>query len=235
MARRALRIVNESSYRSARVTNAVNVMTRAIAVQLREVARAWGAYVWDVVDDANAQGFALVLLDDAESAGDLGYHDVNEHDGTPYARVFVEPILANGGTWLRGANSVAVTASHEACELVGDPAANHWVETPRGVLVAQELCDPVENCAYTIRLRDGRQASVSDFVFPDWFNGFAPGTAQFDRMRAVRAPFAIAPDGYAIHRTRAGVRNVYGRTYPRWRTAGKRVPGARTYARHRLG
>jgi hypothetical protein len=235
MARRALRIVNQSSYQSARVTNAVDVIARAIAVQLRDVARAWGAYVWDVVDDANEQGFAVVLLDDADAAGALGYHDVNENDGTPYARVFVNPVLEHRGTWLRGANSVAVTASHEACELVGDPAANHWVETPRGVLVAQELCDPVENCAYTVRLRDGRQASVSDFVYPEWFNGFAPASAQFDHLRAVRKPYEIAPKGYVIHRTRAGVRNVYGRTYPRWRTTGKRVPGARTYARHRMG
>ena len=68
MARRALRIVNESSHRSARVTNAVNVITSAIAVQLREVARAWGEFVWEVVDDANAQGFTLVLLDDAACA-----------------------------------------------------------------------------------------------------------------------------------------------------------------------
>jgi hypothetical protein len=94
-ARRALRIVNGSSDRSARVKKAVDVMARAVP-------------------------------------GALGYHDVMKKNGTPYARVFVNTILANKGTWLRGANSISCTVSHEACELVGDPTANHWVQNLGG-------------------------------------------------------------------------------------------------------
>ena len=92
--------------------------------------------------------------------------------------MFVDPILDNGGTWLRGANSVSATISHEVCELVGDPTANHWVENARGALVAVELCDPVESCAYSIGLRDGRRVSVSDFVYPDWFNPYVAPRAR---------------------------------------------------------
>ena len=204
-------------------------------MQLRAVAAAWGEYVWQVVDDAHAQGFEVALFDDADAAGDLGYHDINTNDGTPYARVFVNPILDNGGTWLRGANSVAVTVSHEMCELVGDPTANHWVENARGALVAVELCDPVEASAYSIRLRDGRQVSVSNFVHPDWFNPYAPPTARFDEMQILTKPFESLRDGYVLHHTSIGVRTVWGKSYPRWRMAGKRAPGSRTYTRHQLG
>ena len=235
MARRSLRIVNESSYQSARVAAAIDAISQAVRIQLREVAAAWGEYVWEVVDDAGKQGFKIVLLDDDVAADALGYHYVNENDGTPYARVFVDPILANNGTWLRGPNSVAVTTSHEACEMVGDPAANHWVENARGALVAAELCDPVESCAYAITLRDGRRVSVSDFVYPEWFNPYVPPGTKLDRMGKLRKPFEIAPDGYVIHHTSTGVRNIWGRSYPRWRRAGKRKYGSRTRVRHLLG
>ena len=102
-------------HQSARVDAAVDAMTRALRVQLRNVARVLGEYVWQVVDDANRQGFELVLLDDGDAADVLGYHDLDA-DGRSYARVFVTPILDHGGTWLRGANSVSATVSHEACE-----------------------------------------------------------------------------------------------------------------------
>ena len=233
MPNRSLRIVNRSSYGSARIDAAVDAMTRALRVQLRDVARQWGEYVWQVVDDANQQGFELVLLDDSDAAGALGYHDLDP-DGCSYARVFVTPILDNGGTWLRGANSVSATVSHEACELVGDPTANHWVETATGTLVAVELCDPVESCAYTVTLRDGRRVSVSDFVYPDWFNPYAAGK-QLDHMNVLQSPFTSTDGGYVLHHTGAGVRTVWGRAHPRWRRAGKRRPGSRTYVRHRLG
>jgi hypothetical protein len=82
MPTRSLRIVNRSSHQSARVDASVDAMTRALRVQLRDVARVWGEYVWDVVDDANRQGFELVLLDDSDAAGALGYHDLDA-EGAP--------------------------------------------------------------------------------------------------------------------------------------------------------
>jgi hypothetical protein len=234
MPARTLRIVNESSHGSARVAAAVDAIRKAVNVQLRDVARVWGEYVYTVVEDARSQGFNIVLLDDPDAADALGYHDLDSH-GRPYARVFIDAILENGGTWLRGANSVSVTISHEVCELVGDPTANHWVENARGALVAVELCDPVESCAYSIPLRDGRRVSVSNFVYPDWFNPYVPPDTLVDHMGVLRKPFEIAPDGYVIHHTYAGARNIWGRRYPHWRKAAKRKPASRTYIRHRLG
>jgi hypothetical protein len=123
-----LQIVNASRHRTVRVERAIDAMRKALNIQLRDVARTWGEYVYTVVDDAHRQGFEIVLLDDADAADALGYHDLDA-TGRPYARVFVDPILDNGGAWLRGATSVSATVSHEVCELVGDPTANHWVET----------------------------------------------------------------------------------------------------------
>jgi hypothetical protein len=234
MAPKVLQVVNESSHRSVRVERAIDAMRKALNVQLRDVARVWGEYVFTVVDDARRQGFAIVLLDDSDAADALGYHDLDAR-GRPYARVFVDSILENGGTWMRGASSLSATVTHEVCELVGDPTANHWVENARGSLVAVELCDPVESCAYTIGLRDGRRVSVSDFVYPDWFNPYVAAGTKVDHMGVLRKPFEIASDGYVIHHTANGVRNVWGRRYPQWRRASKRAAGSRTHIRHRLG
>jgi hypothetical protein len=234
MTRRSLRIVNESRRTSATDEQRVRWIEQAIRVQLRHVAAAWGQYVWQVVDDANTTGFEIALLDDADVADALGYHDLGP-DGQPYARVFLDPIFESGGTWLRGANSVSAVASHEACELVGDPLANHWIEKPNGSLVAQELCDPVESSAYPITVAGGRRVSVSNFVSPDWFNPFAAPGSKLDHLGVVDRPFEIADGGYVIYRTTSGVRNVYGKRYPRWRRATKRSPGSRTFARRRAG
>jgi hypothetical protein len=233
MASRSLRIVNESRRQSAADFERIDAIEAAVAVQLRDLAAAWGQYVWQVVDDANESGFKVALLDDADAADALGYHDLGP-DGMPYARVFLDPIFDNGGTWLRGANSVAVVASHEACEMAGDPLANHWIEKPRGSLVAQELCDPVESDAYSVAVAGGRRVSVSNFVHPDWFNPFAAPGARLDHLGVVDEPFAIAPGGYVIYRTPSGIRNRYGMRYPRWRRTSK-TRGSRTFARHRAG
>src|SRR5215510_105820 len=103
---RSLRIVNESRRTTRADEERIRSVEQAIRIQLRHVAAAWGQYVWQVVDDANETGFKIALLDDADVADALGYHDLGP-DGLPYARVFLDPIFDNGGTWVRGANSVS--------------------------------------------------------------------------------------------------------------------------------
>ena len=235
MAKRALKIVNKSTHDPRTVAPAINAITNAIAIQLRHLATAWGEVVWRIVDDANAAGFEIALFDDdQQQGGDYGWHNVTD-GGTPYARVFLNPILDFGGRWLHSELSVSATVSHEACELIGDPAINQWAQTARGGLYAVELCDPVENDAYDVHLRDGTPVSVSNFLYPDWFNPFAKTGARFDHMRVLNKPFEIAPDGCAMQLTGGKVRNKYGRTYPAWRKATKRAWGSRTHARHHYG
>jgi hypothetical protein len=102
-------------------------------------------------------------------------------------------------------------------------------------LYAVELCDPVESDCYEVRLRDGTRVSVSDFVYPSWFNPFAPTGSRFDHMRVLQKPFEIAPDGYAMRMSGGRVRNQYGRAYASWRRNTKRAWGSRTHARHHYG
>ena len=235
MAARTLKIVNRSTRKPATVEPAIDAMSAAIAIQLRHLAAAWGHVVWEIVDDANTVGFEISLFDnDVEQQDAYGWHWVTD-DGKPYARVFLDPILDQGGRWLRSSLSVSATVSHEACELIGDPAANQWAQTARGGLYAVELCDPVESDCYDVRLRNGSTVSVSDFVYPAWFNPFAPAGSRFDHMRVLTKPFEVASDGYAMQMTGGRVRNKYGRSYPRWRKDTKRAYGSRTRARHQYG
>jgi hypothetical protein len=235
MAKRTLKIANRSTHPPRKVEPAIDAMSDAIAIQLRHLAAAWGQVVWEIVDDANAAGFEISLFDDDEEQADAyGWHWVTDK-GTPYARVFLNPILDHGGRWLRSSLSVSATVSHEVCELIGDPAANQWAQTARGALYAVELCDPVEADCYEVRLRDGTRVSVSDFLYPDWFNPFAPAGSTFDHMRVLTKPFEVAADGYAMQMSGGRVRNKYGRTYQSWRRATKRSWGSRTHARHHYG
>src|SRR5690242_3681433 len=113
-----VRIVNHSTYRPRGFDSIMNAMTQAIGVQLRHVASAWGEVVWQIVDAAEQQGFEVALLDNEQQGRDYGYHDVSPQ-GTPYARVFLDPILQNGGRWLQSELSVSATVSHEVCEMIG--------------------------------------------------------------------------------------------------------------------
>lgn len=159
-----------------------------------------------------------ILFDHAEQAGILGYHDVTPL-GLSYSRVFVEPILASGGSFVETPNSVSVTVSHEVLETVGDPYANLWA-LMRGstTLDAVELCDRCEADAYEI---DG--VMVSNFLGP---RAFRDGPGPYDWMRLLTSPWEIRPGGYAIRMrslqgSEADVYAEWGDDYPEWRKGGK--------------
>jgi hypothetical protein len=129
--------------------------------------------------------WALVLLDNADVAGALGYHDLTP-DGFPLSKVFVETTLNDGG-------SVSVTASHELAEMLVDPAINLCAIGPGlNTFYAYEVADPVEELSFKV---DG--IAMTDFVYPSWFEGFRKaGSARFDHLRKVKRPFQIHPGGY---------------------------------------
>jgi hypothetical protein len=234
MASQTLTVLNESSHHPPGGDSTLRALTQAVSIQLGHVAAAWGDAVWNIVDDANARGFRIVLLDNEKQGSDAGYHDVDCH-GRPYARVFMNAILNHGGRWLRGSNSVSATVSHEACELVIDPATNRWAQDSDGSLWWLEVCDPVESYVYSVALRDGSQVSVSDFVHPDWCNPLAPRGARFDEMRRLKRPFEVAPGGYGTRIQNGNVRTVWGPSYPRWRKRTKQACGSRTWRRRTFG
>jgi hypothetical protein len=137
----------------------------------------------------------LIMLDNTDQAGDLGYHDITS-DGLPLGKVFVGTDLQYGSSW-------SVTASHELLEMLGDPAINLTAlvqseftvnENVVGRLYAYEVCDASEADQYGYQI-DG--ILVSDFVYPSWFEPFrAPGSTQFDQQKLIGSPLQLLPGGY---------------------------------------
>jgi hypothetical protein len=130
----------------------------------------------------------LIILDNSDQAGALGYHDVTDQ-GLPLGKVFAGTDLQYGTSW-------TVTASHELLEMLGDPDVNLtvFVETGphSGTLFAYEVCDACEDdsLGYTIG-----STLVSDFVFPSWFETFRT-SGPFDQAGQVSKPLQLLPGGY---------------------------------------
>jgi hypothetical protein len=132
----------------------------------------------------------LVVLDNSDQAGALGYHDITRQ-GLPLGKVFAKSDMQYGLQW-------SVTASHELLEMLADPDINLTAfvqkDLQHGRLFAYEVCDAVEadELGYQI---DGVQ--VSDFVFPSWFESFRKKDAtQFDYCNLVKEPFQLLKGGY---------------------------------------
>jgi hypothetical protein len=173
-------------------------MAAACAFQLKNhVAPAWNlgpVAVSFVVSAEHIMPGAepIYILDDADQAGTLGYHDVDAAD-RPYAKIFAKTVLDNGGVTLHGPISVAVTLSHEMCEMYGDPSANAWARRDTNTSVALELCDAVEEDSY-----ECNGASVSNFLLPAYFK-LGKGE-KLDYLNLCKAPFEIRHGGYDIVR-----------------------------------
>jgi len=133
----------------------------------------------------------LVILDDADQAGALGYHDVT-NEGLPLGKVFARTTRLDGGIW-------NVTASHELLEMLGDPEINLTVfvqdgNHPTGRLYAYEVCDACEDDSFGYTI-DG--VAVSDFVYPAWFESFRkPKSTRFDFQNQITKPLELLRGGY---------------------------------------
>src|SRR5207237_7017002 len=126
-------------------------------------------------------GWPVYLLDTSDVPNALGYHDVDKN-GVPYAKVFLQTAKAAGVPW-------QAVASHEVLEVLGDANANTTNLGFDGCQWYQETGDPVEDRSYT-RL----SIPLSDFITPGWFGGSAP----YDFLHALTAPFTVTSRGYAI-------------------------------------
>ena len=183
---------------NASTTLADNVAQKAIPALQTQVHRDF-APIWGVDADlafvekgSNPPPGAwwLVVLDNSDQAGALGYHDLTS-EGLPLGKVFAASDQQYGLKW-------TVTASHELLEMLGDPDINlaAYVQNDDGTmnLYAYEVCDACEADQYGYDI-DG--TTVSNFVFPVWFESFrAPQSAQFDCHNQIAKPFGLLPGGY---------------------------------------
>lgn len=141
-------------------------------------------------EEPPAWAWWIVLLDDADAANVLGYHDVTP-TGRPLGKVF-----ARTSQWYRVPWSVI--ASHELLEMLADPGVNltafNWAASQSGLLYAVEVADPVNGLSYDI---DG--VRVSDFVFPSWYRVFDPdNNGPYDFLTACREPFTLGLGGFQL-------------------------------------
>lgn len=139
---------------------------------------------------AAANTWQLAILDDSDTAGALGYHDITS-TGQPLGKVFAKTDKQYGLSW-------SVTASHELFEMLVDPWVNLTVfnqtGNTRGRLYAYEVCDACEDDSFGYHINN---VLVSDFVYPAWFEGWrAARSTKFDFGGHITNPFGLLKGGY---------------------------------------
>lgn len=226
--------INESQNNGALTLSDADAasIVAALNLQVPDLKAAWPTLpvITNVVATVNtvpSGALKAYFLANADVAGALGYHDVDPQ-GDPYIRVFTETVLSNGGSALSGSVSISVCASHEMCEAAVDPKCTATATSPTGHSWALETADPVESNFYTVTTPLGIVVAVSDFVYPAFFQN-SPGP--YDKLGILKAPFSIAPGGYAI----IDNQQSFGMLYPEWRQTTKAFPAARTYRRLHQG
>jgi N-acetylmuramoyl-L-alanine amidase len=191
MANIKVSIINESTVVSDNeVVDAIADLQTQVS---RDFAPAWGIDADLTFVPSGSQpargSWWLSILDNSDQAGALGYHDTT-NEGLPLGKVFAATDKQLGTSW-------TVTASHELLEMLGDPDINltAFVQSSdtTGSLYAYEVADACEadNYGYTIG-----NTLVSDFVFPAWFESFAPAGTQLDQQGQIKKPFELLPGGY---------------------------------------
>lgn len=237
-------LVNESTM----VSNAdVATIAQAINTQIAlHAAPAWNQKPVPVKFYADASkvpnwSWCLHLInDDSSVPGALGWH-LEETSGRVDGYVLCAPILQNGGSILTfdpknpRQYTVSGTISHEALEIFGDKFANGFslgTQIEQGNLYAQELCDPVESLSYGLNV-GSQEVSLSNFVFPSWFNMYANASNMpFDYLKVLKKSFSMDEGGYMIvasidNEGQVQASRIYDPAMPQWRRDTKEAKLAR--------
>ncbi len=179
-------------------------MVAACSAQAEEFCLAWGLPIVPVAFYAkgtvlpDSVTHAMVLVDDIDSPGALGYHD--DTAGVIYGRVLVQDVVSTG-----------ITLSHECLELIGDPTCDKYEQWSGDRLQAKEACDRVEADSYdqmVTLLGETRTMQVSNYLL---LAAFQPGSAgPWDRMGRLATWDGQSPGGYCIAMDTGGnVTNVF--------------------------
>ena len=130
----------------------------------------------------------LVILDDSDQATAVGYHDLTP-SGLPLGKVFAKTDAQSGHLW-------TITMSHELLEMLADPWMNRSVvyPQPEGLpkILAYEVCDACEDDTFGYRIGN---VTVSDFVYPAWFDVNSKADT-FDLRGLVKRPLQLLAGGY---------------------------------------
>jgi hypothetical protein len=203
-------------------------MVAACNIQLsRDVAGPWGRSTVPVTfypkrNLAPAESAKIFIYDDSDQAGALGYHTVSGNQ--VWGTVFAKTILDYGCPMLYKASdksnlTISSVLSHEVIELLVNPYVELWSEGPainEGSEYAFEACDPVEADVYQITLPNSQGiVSVSNFVYPEYFNSSSATGTKLDYLNLLKRPFSMTNNGYMIVRSAPGSETaIYGAKYP---------------------
>lgn len=133
----------------------------------------------------------LVLLDNSDDATALGYHEMTS-SGLPIGKAFMKTTQVDGGI-------PSVCVSHELMEMLADPYIDRTViyqeSNVAGRIYALEVCDACEDDTFGY---DISGVTVSDFVYPSWFQGWRGTHANvpFDHGKHIKQPFQLLSGGY---------------------------------------
>lgn len=182
MSKRKIAIINQATVSFGDLSSIV----QALQIQVnRDFAPAWQEDCDLVILSSKTDDYeSLAILDNADQAGALGYHDLSQN-GYPVGKVFVRVSVQAG-------EEVSTVISHELLEMLGNAHVDKIVKNPKnGYQYAVETADAVEAESYSIN-----NIKVSNFVYPAWFNAQAPANAKLDHLGNCATPFKINPGGY---------------------------------------
>jgi hypothetical protein len=187
------------------------------------------------------------LQDKLDVDGAAAYHDEDNY-GRQYIRCACSAVPS--GELLRDrtnkGESLLGLLQHEIGEAMADPTADIWRQQPfvdRNTgrvfsLVCQEICDPVQEIADALTVKDGTQVDRIAWALPAWFDARRAQSRPVDSHGALTEPLTLAPGGYVIAAMVSTERDVFAELLEHhvqplaaWRRDLKRRPGSRTLRR----
>lgn len=182
-------IVNESTVLSDEEIEAIHAPLLLYSRQIRSY---WGSMQPGILFGRPKvpTAWQIVIADDSDQAGALGYHDVTS-TGRPISYVFAKTDMQYGYDW-------QVTLTHELAEMMMDPYVMRCEQTGNDRFHALELCDPVEDesMAYIVE-SGGVKLKASNFITPYWFVSGAAGV--YDYLKKCTQPLQVLNGGYAYY------------------------------------
>lgn len=211
--------------RSTAISNTeVQKIASACSTQIsRDVSPAWNKLAIPVkffsTESSVPSNYAvLYMMDTSDVDGALGYH-TQTIKGRVFGKVFVKTIMGYGLKMMfdNGFLTVATVVSHEVLEMYFNPFVDIWADGPEiegGSEYAYEVCDPVEADTYVITVNNTK-ISLSNFVYPEWFDEYSPAGTKYDHMRVLSRPLSLSQYGYMVVRSAPGSETaVFGAKYP---------------------
>jgi hypothetical protein len=141
---------------------------------------------FDKLEDVPPGYWPMIVMDDIGVPGAAGVHE--DKDGQPFALI----TAGNLDTW-------ALTASHEAIEMLVDPQGNRVVsgdspmEGQGRVSFLVEPCDPSEAADFGY---SSNGIFVSDFYTPHFFDPVVAAGVRYSFTGAIKEPHQVLKGGY---------------------------------------